>query len=114
MAAGVVWLGVIALVVVLCRAAAIPVEATLRLEVLTVGGEAIVRGRGRPQPEQVVETIELDLGTITMLGLGQKDQHAKFELHLVVEPAAVRTPAGRIEITVPAAEADVVGPALEQ
>src|SRR5207245_8864601 len=99
---------------VLSPSSTIPIEAALGLEVLAVGGEAIVGGRCRPQPEQVVEPIELDFRTVAIPGLGQPDQHPKLEFELIVEPAAIRSPAGRVEIAVPATQADVVGSPLEQ
>ena len=95
-------------------APAVPVETRLRLVVLTVGGQAIVRGRRGTQPEQIVQAVELDLGPIAVRALSQPDEHAQLELDLLGEPAAIGAPARRVEVSVPAAQADVIRPSLQQ
>ena len=99
---------------VLRRPAAVPVETLLRLVVFAMRGQTVIRCRRGPQPEQLLETVELDLRPIAIAGLRQPDQHPELELHLVVEPRAIRAPAGRIEIPIPAPQAHVIGPALQQ
>ena len=99
---------------VLGRPAAVPVETLLRLVVFAMRGQTVIRCRRGAQPEQLLETVELDLRPIAIAGLRQPDQHPELELHLVVEPRAIRAPAGRIEIPIPAPQAHVIGPALQQ
>src|SRR5205814_4030320 len=79
---------------VLRRPAAVPVETLLRLVVFAMRGQTVIRCRCGAQPEQLLETVELDLRTVAMVGLCQPDQHPELELHLVVEPRAIRAPPG--------------------
>ena len=99
---------------VLRRSAAVPVETLLRLVVFAMRGQTVIRCRGCAQPEQLLEAVELDLRAVAIVGLRQPDQHPQLELHLIVEPRAIRAPAGRVEISIPAPQTHVIGPALQQ